>query len=82
MGNNCAGSRLSNNGCFQSILLSFWSRSPDAANTSKENSTNEAPWGAKVADFPQPTQNNPPELVKIVKKETKPAEPTIPESKM
>ncbi|XP_057506199.1 calcium-dependent protein kinase 26-like [Actinidia eriantha] len=82
MGNNCVGSRLSNNGYFQSISLSFWSRSPDAAYTSKEISTNEAPWGAKVADFPQPTQNNPPELVKIVKEETKPAEPTIPELKI
>ncbi|GFY97997.1 calmodulin-domain protein kinase cdpk isoform 2 [Actinidia rufa] len=82
MGNNCVGSRLSNNGYFQSISLSFWSRSPDAAYSSKEISTNEVPWGAKVADFPQPTQNNPPELVKIVKEETKPAEPTIPESKI
>ncbi|XP_057506200.1 calcium-dependent protein kinase 2-like [Actinidia eriantha] len=82
MGNNCVGSRLSNNGCFQSILLSFWSRSSDAAYARKEISTNEAPWGAKVTDFPQPTQSNSPELVNIVKEETKPAEPTIPESKI
>ncbi|GFZ09261.1 calmodulin-domain protein kinase cdpk isoform 2 [Actinidia rufa] len=83
MGNNCVGSRLSNNEYFQSISLSFWSRSPDViAYNIKEISNSEAPCGAKVADFPQPTENNPPELVKIVKEETKLAERTKPESKI
>ncbi|PSS15842.1 Calcium-dependent protein kinase [Actinidia chinensis var. chinensis] len=92
MGNNCVGSRLSDNGCFQSILLSFWSRSPDAAYTSKEISTNEANPANPARSEPvkvepvktvkeemrvmRPAQPMTPEPVITVKEEPKPAEPT------
>ncbi|KAK3007096.1 hypothetical protein RJ639_016974 [Escallonia herrerae] len=73
MGNNCVGSRASKDGYFQSFTHTiWWSRSPDMiAYTSKEITTE----ASKKVGAPIPVQSKPPELVMIVKEESKPAEP-------
>ncbi|KAK2993676.1 hypothetical protein RJ640_026132 [Escallonia rubra] len=73
MGNNCVGSRASKDGYFQSFTHTiWWSRSPDMiAFTSKEITTE----ASKEVGAPIPVQSKPPELVMIVKEESKPAEP-------
>ncbi|THG02094.1 hypothetical protein TEA_020126 [Camellia sinensis var. sinensis] len=80
MGNVCVGSRFSKDGFFQSISHSLWSRSPDMIPyTKREITSSEVPSLAKDPDGSQSVQNKPPQLVKIVKEETKQEELIISE---
>ncbi|CAL5431869.1 unnamed protein product [Camellia sinensis] len=80
MGNVCVGSRFSKDGFFQSISHSLWSRSPDMIPyTKREITSSEVPSLANDPDGSQSVQNKPPQLVKIVKEETKQEELIISE---
>ncbi|KAA8516834.1 hypothetical protein F0562_017348 [Nyssa sinensis] len=76
MGNNCVKSRVANDGFFQSISRSlWWSRSTDMVTFTEREISSEVPSSIQEPAAPPPVQNKPPEVVKIVKDETQPAQP-------
>ncbi|XP_043715138.1 calcium-dependent protein kinase 1-like isoform X2 [Telopea speciosissima] len=78
MGNTCVGPSITKHDFFQSVSAFMWRSpmSPDGEISPKsEEVVNETPSDTKEPEAPPPVPNQPPELVKIPKEETKSASP-------